>query len=43
MMRNFIFVRIKNKNKLKLNNNKFLEFFKLSVGNNINILNIFMN
>jgi len=39
MKANFIHLKFKDKNNINLNNNKILELFKLSVGNNIINLN----
>ena len=36
---NFIHVKLKDKNNIKLNNKKFQEIFKLSIGNNIKYFN----
>ena len=36
---NFIFVKLKDKNNINLNNKKFQEILKLSIGNNIKYFN----
>jgi len=38
MKYNFIYLKLKDKTNINLSNNKILELFKLSIGNNINIL-----
>ena len=43
MKPNFIYFKIKDKTNINLNNNKILELFKLSAGNDINILNYNQN